>query len=449
MALRHYGSTPLGQSVSGQISMPTLVWCCTFEGCVNLGAPTIIGNSGFGWRVPADMFPGNSYSEHGDIFAAITRSLDIIGAAESALYPGKRPAAEIAIVYPRSSFMWDEWGQKSPTTIEDETNGNMDGRTTEYMAEIHGLFAVLAQCYNYPVDFIDEDNAANVRSLSRYQVVFVTEPSLPVESQSALKQYAASGGTVVLSRGAAMLDRYGQPSAVLGGGIDTIKPSPMAIESVWSLPNTANGSFATLSPKLATGADSQSATQSATPSVAFAAYGQIGRAAPTLPKGSTVLARFADRTPAAVQVVTPGATQGEGVIRLLWNPGLSWDHSGWLAGSGDFLRGILTAANARRPAWTNLTSCQSVGGLERGIETPLLIDSGNGAAMTLLNWCGENVTVTATAMVGFTVGSVTSAVTRASLSFKQDRAADGSLTGPATVVGVQVVDVDVLVFHRK
>lgn len=397
------------------------------------------------------MFPANSYSEHGDLFSAITRSLDIIGAAESTLYPGKRPSAPIAIVYPRSSFMWDEWGDKSPTTIEDETNGNMDGRTTEYMAEIHGLFAVLAQSYNFPVDFIDEDAAANVTSLSRYRVIFVTEPSLPVESQSALKQYATGGGTVVLSRGAAMLDRYGQPSALLGDGIDTVKPSPTAIQSVWSLPNTANGSFAVLHvpPKPVMRAEPGSVTPSATPPVAFAAYGQIGRAASTLPKGSAVLAHFSDNTPAAVHVVTSGATQGGGVIRLLWNPGLSWDHSGWLAGSGDFLHGILTAANVTRPAWTNMTSCQSAGGMERGIETPLLIDSENGAAMTLLNWCGGNVTLTATALVGFTVTSVTSAVTRASLSFQQDRAVDGSLTGPTSVVGVEVVDVDVLVFHRK
>jgi hypothetical protein len=212
-------------------------------------------------RARADMFPGNSYSEHSDLFAAITRGLDIIGAAESALFPGRRPAAEIGILYlptpcqsdeqlthifilkrlafiprpppcfpynsilqqhaltdtqmglhfrryPRSSFMWDEWGQNRPTTIEDETNNNMDGRTTEYMAEVHGLFALLSQSYDFPIDFIDEDDAMNATRLSaRFRVVFVTEPSLPVESQAALAAFAAGGGTVVLTRGAAMLDR--------------------------------------------------------------------------------------------------------------------------------------------------------------------------------------------------------------------------------------------------
>jgi hypothetical protein len=54
---------------------------------------------------------------------------DIIGAAESALFPGRRPAAEVAIIYPRSSLMWDEWGVARPTTIQDETNNNMDAHT--------------------------------------------------------------------------------------------------------------------------------------------------------------------------------------------------------------------------------------------------------------------------------------------------------------------------------
>ena len=265
-----------------------------------------------------------------------------------------------------------------------------------------------------------------------------------------------------------MLDRYGQPSRVLGDGIDTVQPSPTGIGSVFSLPNTANGTCVTSSPVPARAdAVAVAAAPLPPPPCTFKAYGQVGRAAPKLPQGSRVLAHFADGTPAAVAVSGGGpkgggaGEAGLGVLRLLWMPGMSWDHSGWLAGSGAFLRGILTAANAtHRPAWTNVTSCQSAGGLERGIETPLLIDpGGRGAAMTLLNWCGGNVTVTATALVGFTVGSVTSAVTGTSLSFHQlpEKAAaaagsssSSSSPGGATVVAsVSVADVDVLVFHPR
>ena len=351
------------------------------------------------------------------------------------------PPAQVAIVYPRSSFMWDEAGVKSPTTIEDETNPNMDGRTTEYMAEVHGLFALVSQTLNIPVDFIDEDFLVDEPSrLARFRVVMVVEPSMPVESQNALAKFAQSGGTVLLTRGAAMLDRYGQPIEVLGAGIDSVQATPTAIGSVWSLPNTANGTFLTRAGTAA----------------AFAAFGQVGRASPKLPTGSTVLAKFADGSAAAVavapmRVADTGSVAGGGVggvgsggvIRLLWLPGLSWDHSGWLAGSGSFLRGVFDDAGVTTPAWTNAGSCiRSAGGLERGIETPLLIAE-NGAALTLLNWCGGNQTVEATALVGFTVGSVEAAVAGGSLAFRQDARAG------VVSVNVTVSDVEVVVFNRK
>ena len=391
---------------------------------------------------PEYMFKGNSYSEHSDIFAAITRALNIIGAAESALFPGRRPVGQVAIMYPRSSFIWDEWGIQEPTTIEDETNFNMDGRTTTYLAEIHGLFALLAQTLNYQVDFIDEDITSS--KLGSYKVVFVTEPCLPVESQRTLREYAAKGGTVVLTNSAAMLDRYGQPSMILGQHIDSVKPSSAAITSVWSLPTTANGTF----------------VDAAGSSRPFVAFGPVGRAAVKLPEGSKVLATFSDGTAAAVAAkVKPvklmteldNVAVSEGtVIRIMWQPGLSWDHSGWLAGSGVFLETIIASASVSRLAWTNASSCvHSTGGVERGIETPLLLDGSNGAAMTLLNWCHGNVTIEASALVGFTVGSVVSAATGASLSFSQLAGQTEPYMYGRVAVHVTVADVDVLVFHPR
>ena len=89
---------------------------------------------------PEFMFPGNSYSEHPDVFPRLTEALDLIGAAEFALLPGRRPPARIAIVYPRSSFLWDEWGVPHPTSVVDETNNDMAGKTMDYAAEVYGLY---------------------------------------------------------------------------------------------------------------------------------------------------------------------------------------------------------------------------------------------------------------------------------------------------------------------
>ena len=95
------------------------------------------------------------------------------------------------------------------------------------------------------------------------------------------------------------------------------------------------------------------------------------------------------------------------------------------------------------PAWTNASSCiRSVNGLERSIETPLLV-AADSAALTLLNWCRSNQTVKATARLGFQVASVDAAVEGGNLTFHQDAEAG------TVAVNVTVSDVEVLVFHRK
>ena len=43
----------------------------------------------------------------------------MIGAAESLLWPAERVASEVGIVYPRSSFFWDQKDVKLPHGIMD------------------------------------------------------------------------------------------------------------------------------------------------------------------------------------------------------------------------------------------------------------------------------------------------------------------------------------------
>lgn len=128
---------------------------------------------------------------------------------------------------------------------------------------------------------------------------------------------------MVLSRGAATRDRYGSvtPSA-LAPGIDADAPSPVALENVYSLPLTANGTIIT-------------------GGMRFAAFGPRGHAVPTLPIAARPIARFEDGTVAAASTAVGAGS----ILRLLWFPGLSWEHSGFLAGSTDFLVGdVLRAA---------------------------------------------------------------------------------------------------------
>ena len=155
----------------------------------------VIGAGGKALRVytfgPEYMFPGNSWSDHTGLYANMTRALDIIGAAEDVLVTGTRLGAQIAIVYPRSSLVFDEWGVARPTTVADETNTNMDAHTVDYMAEVHGLFDLLTAA-NLPVDFLDEDSLIDTPSkLQTFRIVFVTEPNLPAQALDALQAYVS------------------------------------------------------------------------------------------------------------------------------------------------------------------------------------------------------------------------------------------------------------------
>ena len=54
---------------------------------------------------PEFLFKDNSYSDRYGTYPYMTKAFDMIGASEAVLLPGRRPVAEVAIVYPRSSFL--------------------------------------------------------------------------------------------------------------------------------------------------------------------------------------------------------------------------------------------------------------------------------------------------------------------------------------------------------
>ena len=69
---------------------------------------------------PSYGFPGNSYSDAANfstLVAEMAEANDMIAKAEQVLWPARRPAAQVAILFPRSSELWDMWhmGSKLPT----------------------------------------------------------------------------------------------------------------------------------------------------------------------------------------------------------------------------------------------------------------------------------------------------------------------------------------------
>ena len=66
---------------------------------------------------------------------------EMIAKAEDILWPARRAIAEVAILFPQSATFWDLLGETAPVnTIEDFTNHYMDDRTTDYLAEVWGLY---------------------------------------------------------------------------------------------------------------------------------------------------------------------------------------------------------------------------------------------------------------------------------------------------------------------
>ena len=91
----------------------------------------------------------------------------------------------------------------------------MDDRTTDYLAEIWGLFQALSLYKNIPVDFIDEAGLLEVETLKPFKVIFATVPDLPSAGASALGAWVKAGGTLVTVSNTGSHDEYHEPSTVL------------------------------------------------------------------------------------------------------------------------------------------------------------------------------------------------------------------------------------------
>lgn len=136
---------------------------------------------------------------------SIAKGTGMIGEAEDLLYPAERVASNIGILYPRSSFYWDEQDVEVPHGIMDCTNHNMFAGP-DYLREVYALYRTLAETLNLPVDFIDEDELLVPTSLAKFKVLYVTEPDLPLAGGAALVAWVNSGGTLITVAGAGAFD---------------------------------------------------------------------------------------------------------------------------------------------------------------------------------------------------------------------------------------------------
>jgi hypothetical protein len=167
------------------------------------------------------VLSGNCYSEVAVgspyLYKSMAEAHSMIGDAEATLWPAIRVTSAVAILFPRSSQVWDGQAHEHPSGIVDNGNSAMDDLTVDYMAECYGIYSALALQRNVPVDFIDEDGVLDEIAMARLKVVFVVGPNVPNATMNALVKWVQKGGTVITSSNAATMDEIDQPSAILNG----------------------------------------------------------------------------------------------------------------------------------------------------------------------------------------------------------------------------------------
>ena len=338
---------------------------------------------------PEYLFPGNCYSEKPGLLRQEAEANGIIGAAEDLLWPGKRPRAQVAILWPRSSFAWDIKGRVVDTPIQDATNFSLNGSTVDYLCEAYNHYCAL-QHANIPADFVDEDDL-NAAGLKPYRVLYVTEPNIPAEGQKAIAAWLRAGGTLVTVTGAGARDRYDEPCRILAdaAGIREEPRERMLISNSATL--------------------NQSGRAHGVPGD-IAVFGPVGRLTRTV---GTSDAHLENGLPA---VVRTAVSKGQ-VIHFTWMPGVTYanalDKPGGMG--SDLSRSIRTWI-ARPTRLARISAPITVD--SDLIETPLLL-SEKGAAITLLNWRDKPVRrVGMTIQLPFPIREVSS-VKRGRLPFQR------------------------------
>ncbi|OGV69968.1 MAG: hypothetical protein A2340_09225 [Lentisphaerae bacterium RIFOXYB12_FULL_60_10] len=310
---------------------------------------------------PEYNFPGNCYSANVKVLPAMAEAHRMIGAAESLLWPGRMPAAQTAILMPRSAMPWDALDQALPRQVQDATMTGLNSHTVDYMAETYNLYQAL-QHANIPVDMVEEEDLSP-EGLAGVKVLYVTEPNVPEEMLARLARWVEQGGMLVTVSGACQADRYQEPLRWMA--------KSMGVEES-SRPRQ-------LLPNLNTVTNRQPGNGICGP---FVAAGPVS--ALTRTNRLDVWARFGDGRAA---VVSRSVKKGR-VVHFGWMPGISYvlahradatNHPGATPETvRDWIVHPTRLAGVVSPVVVNVPK----------VETPMLVSSG-GVALTLLNWSGK------------------------------------------------------------
>lgn len=322
---------------------------------------------------PEYNFPSNCYSENFAVLPRLPEAYRMIGAAEELLWPGRPAPAQVAILFPRSSQMWDAKNVPIPQGVPDDaTHVNLNARTVDYMCEVYNLYLALMHA-NIPCDFVEEEDLS-AKGLKQYKLLYVTEPNVATEHQRGLLEWVKAGGHVAMTCGAMTRDRYDEIDATFRKAVCSETPPESAGERLL-IPNLRDvGSVGTLT----LGKD-----------VTVPAIGRREKGDLKVPRGEVAFEGDA----VAERVYTAGKGR---VTHWLFFPGLTYARTathggadklpeGWSAPLRELIVAPVKAAGVVNPVTVSPAM----------VEAPMLV-SEKGIAVTVFNWTNtpmEKVTV--------------------------------------------------------
>jgi hypothetical protein len=280
----------------------------------------------------------------------------LIGKAEDFLVDGVPPSTKVAILWPMTSQLYavNQHGFWS--------------YNCDFLVETEHIWLALNH-RGIPVEFVDEVIVQR-GDLARYQVLYVTGPSLEQQTATAIRNWVRQGGHLWSCAAAGTRDEYNQPQDLLG---DVLGVEHRRVEKTVGDYAAKNG-LKDLAPL----AEVQMEASAGLGSEAWNAYGSRGKFQLTT---GQVRGRFDDEQPAVI-----GNRYGQGEsLYFATMPGLAYargaqqvdripttDYPSRIA---DLITNLATDAGIVAPVTTNPSSVESV-----------LLKSDHGRAVTLLNW---------------------------------------------------------------
>ncbi len=330
----------------------------------------------------------------------------LIGKAEDFLVDGVPPPAEVALLWPIASQLYDL---------------NQNGYWTyncDFLVEMEHIWFALNH-RGIPVEFVD-DVIVQRGDLAPYKVLYVTGPSLEHETAAAIRDWVRQGGQLWTCAAAGMRDEYNQPLDLLD---DVLGVEHRRVEKTqWDY--AAKNGLKNLPPlaKVVMEASEGLGTE------AWNAYGSRGKFQVMMGqvkggqvKGGQVRGRFDDGKPAVIRnqygqgaslhfATMPGLAYGRGAHQVDRVP--TTDYPPRIA---DLITNLATDADILAPVKTSPPYVEAV-----------LLKSDKGRAVTLLNWSGKPLSrAQVTLLDAPDAGSVRSA-RLGDLKFRRGR--DGSIS---------------------